>query len=105
MESRVRKPFKFKNQLWVHTGGGGRLDTPEDYKITAYRLIPIDDFDGDPTTYHEKTADSHKARSDPSGFYHGITVKYKNKDHILLGPSVTFTPGKVRQLDLFGNEP
>ncbi len=101
MEGRVRKPFKFKDQLWVNTGRGGGAGTVDNQTITAYRLIPIDDFDGDPTTYHQKTRNSDIARSDPNGFYHGMTVKYKNKDHILIGPSVTFTPGKVQQLALF----
>jgi len=98
LHNRIRKPFTFQNGLWVCVGTshfGGRTSR-------AYRLTEITHFDGEPTTYAEKTRDSESARNDPNGFYHGMTVNRGGRTYILTGPPAEFTAGNEQQLDLFG---
>lgn len=99
MQGTVRKPFRFHNQLWITTGIAG---TRTDFTIEAYRLVPLEQFDGPALTYHEKTRDGEAARSDPMGFYHGMRVKHGGKDWVLCGPQAAFVPGQEAQPDLFG---
>ena len=98
-KSRVRRPFTYRQALWVCTGTGGRLGSVAE----AYRLTEAEQFDGDPTTYGEKVRDSEAARSDPNGFYHGMTVKHGGREHVLTGPPAVFVAGETEQLDLFGS--
>ncbi|MGP1346143.1 MAG: hypothetical protein ACTS3F_05670 [Phycisphaerales bacterium] len=99
MEGAVRRPFRFKNQFWVTTGIKG---SSTDFIIEAYRLVPVEQFEGNALNYHEKTRDGEAARNDPMGFYHAIRVKHGGKDWVLCGPAVGFVPGQEAQPDLFG---
>ena len=90
----LRKPFDFKGSLWVCV-------SRSDAKSEAYRLTHPQVFDGEPLTYRAKVADGVAARSDPGGFYHGMTVTHGGKAFVLCGPPAVFVAGEARQLDLF----
>lgn len=98
MSGSVRRPFTFQGESWVCTGnlGGGSIEVS-----TAYRLVPLEHFEGAAVTYHEKTDDSAAARADPDGFYHGIVVQHRGQPHVLCGPPIDFTPGPTIQPGLF----
>lgn len=98
MMGRVRKPFTFRGQLWVCTGSNtGRPAGSMPNGSTAYRLVPIEAFEGKPVSYTEKTADGHAARADPDGFYHGMAVTHRGQPHVLCGPPVNFIPGRSQR--------
>lgn len=95
----VRKPFSWRGGLWVCVSNGYRgKDT---VAAEAYRLTHPAAFDGEPTTYAEKTRDGDAARADPNGFYHGMSVKHGGQSYVLTGPPVAFVPGQTEQLALF----
>ena len=87
---KVRKPFQFRGRDWVCTsncfeGLAGNVST-------AYRLVAIEAFEGEPVSYEEKARDCAVARRDPDGFYHSIKVQHRGQDHVLCGPPVHFIP-------------
>jgi hypothetical protein len=84
MHSRVSSPFKFEGELWACTNLAGHGE--------AYRLVPLEQFAGTPTTYAEKSRDGDIARADPDGFYHGIKVQHRKQWFVLGGPPVRFVP-------------
>jgi hypothetical protein len=73
----------------VNVGMSGRGGVEQ---VEAYRVIPQEHFAGPPTTYREKVNQDgdEAARSDPKGFYDGITVTYKKQALVLTGPPVVF---------------
>jgi hypothetical protein len=73
----------------VNVGMSGRGGVEQ---AEAYRVIPQEHFAGPPTTYREKVNQDgdEAARSDPKGFYDGITVTYKKQALVLTGPPVVF---------------
>jgi hypothetical protein len=92
---RIRKPFKWRDGLWVCTSisGSGLTDSgmPEH---EAYRIIPARMFKGAMKSYREKTAkaeDAEAARHDPNGFYHGMTIMHGGETVVLCGPPIRFT--------------
>jgi hypothetical protein len=91
----LRKPFEWKGSLWVCVGRS-------DQKAEAYRITHPQAFNGEPLSYRAKVADGDAARSDPSGFYHGMAVRHGGKTHVLCGPPAVFVAGETRQMDLFG---
>ena len=94
----IRRPFRFRNELWVCTGiTGGAGQTMAE----AYRLSDPAVFEEGTTTYSEKTRDPEAARRDPSGFYHGMAVHAGKRSLILVGPPVVFVRGRDFQTDLF----
>lgn len=95
---RVRKPFRFQNGLWACVGRSN-LTAPT---ARAYRLIDITQFEGDPTTYSIKSRKGDSVRTDPNGFYHGMTVTHGGRSYVLAGPCVEFIAGQQEQMDLFG---
>lgn len=103
-EGRVRSPFEWNGHLMVATGGMFRKDHAE---YTAYRLVVLRLFDGEPTTYMKKGEKDHweSARNDPNGFYHGMVVKWRGEEYALVGPEIRFVgdpnqPGPMEQLHL-----
>ena len=96
MSNKVRKPVSCGGDLWVNTGGSGNRAN-RTYEM--YRLIPVAEFEGIPTTYHEKTAmwqdgDEYPgdyARNDPKGFYHGMAVQNGSVAYVLYGPPQKLT--------------
>lgn len=94
----VRKPFSWQGGLWLCVGMAhlNGLSTAE-----CYRLVHPQAFSGKPVSYGEKTADGDSARSDPHGFYHGMSVKHNGTMFVLCGPPATFVPGQSEQLALF----
>jgi hypothetical protein len=98
MSQPVRKPFAWNGGLWVCIGISHRRGQEA---AEAYRLTHPAGFLGAPVTYREKTADSQAARSDPAGFYHGMTVTHAGKPFILTGPPTVFAPGQAEQMTLF----
>ncbi len=97
--SRIRKPFRFQNRLWVGVGLYGHHPA---CILKAYQIMKKEQFLGESTTYDIKICDSKSARQDPDGFYHGMAVKYGGRSYILVGPPVEFVAGKQAQLDLLG---
>ena len=93
----VRKAFQWKGALWVCTGVCYRGD---EITAEAYRLTHPQIYDGNSVTYAEKTSDSDAARADPSGFYHGMSVKHAGAFFVLSGPPVSFAQGETEQLAL-----
>lgn len=92
MNQPVRKPFQYRGEWFVQTG-----NTSTEYE--AYRLVAIDAFDDEPTTYYKKLYgpdmdNGEVARNDPMGFYHGMTVKHGKGFFVLVGPEITFTARK-----------
>jgi hypothetical protein len=82
---RVRKPFRWKDGLYVCTSisGSGLTDSGMQ-EHEAYRMVPAKMFTGTPANYHDKTAraeDAAAARNDPNGFYHGMTVTHSTESH------------------------
>ena len=98
LHSRVRKPFRFQNGLWVCVGQCN-LPVPT---ARAYRLIDTAHFNGDLTTYTAKTRDSEAARNDSNGFYHGMAVTHGGHSYVLAGPSIELIAGEQEQMALFG---
>lgn len=96
----IRRPFLFRNRLWVCTG-----ITTKSGKVFAesYRLVDPQGFEGGPTTYPEKTRDAEAARQDPMGFYHGMAVRSGGRPLVLQGPPVVFARGRETQADLFAS--
>jgi len=110
----IRKPVQFENRLYVAVGTNNS-------RVDAYALVPREDFTGTVRTYrvppdreYEEYYES--LRNDPKGFYHGMLVKHRGKEWVLIGPEVTFVnksdaQGKITttalqphsQLDLLGS--
>ena len=113
---RVRKPFRWKDGLYVCTSiSGSGLTESGMPEHEAYRMVPATTFMGTTATYREKTdkaEDAEAARNDPNGFYHGMTIKHGGASFVLCGPPIRFTaeasperpegaPGDPMQLTLF----
>lgn len=110
MTGKVRKPVSHGGDLWVSVGSAGTAT----HRITnMYRLVLAADFDGEVTTYTEKTSvwrDEDKypgdyARNDPNGFYHGMKVQNGGNSYVLCGPEQTIEiNGLVELLDTTDDE-
>ncbi len=89
--AKVRRPFPYNGKLYVCTSS---VHGPSIREAEAYYLMPQTLFDGQPTTYSDKVHPDHgeSARSDPNGFYHGISVTHQGRRYILAGPPLTFVP-------------
>lgn len=102
MEGKVRKPFVWRNTLWVCTG---TLIQDSVRSAEAYRLIPTRFFNGETTSYHEVASLEPAERFKPEGFYHGMQVRHGKLDYVLVGPSATFAPKDesetLKQANLF----
>jgi hypothetical protein len=90
----MRKPFKWRDGLCVCTSisGSGLTDSGMQ-EHEAYRLVPAKAFAGPMTTYAEKTdraEAAEAARNDPTGFYHGMTIKHGKEIFVLCGPPIRF---------------
>lgn len=93
----IRRPFIHEGFRWVCVGfGPGHI-------AQAYRLVHPSAFKGSPTTYAERVRPNggEDARSDPMGFYHGVTVRSGGEDLVLCGPLVCFVAGEEPQFLLF----
>lgn len=90
----LRKPFEWKGSLWVCVSRSNE-------KAEAYRVAHPQAFKGEPLSYRAKTADGDAARSDPSGFYHGMAVTHAGKPVVLCGPPAVLVAGEPPQMDLF----
>jgi hypothetical protein len=99
MERPSRRPFPWQGALWVcvSTQSIDGVASAE-----AYRLMDTRAFAGEAVRYGQKVADGDAARSDPNGFYHGMTVTHAGAKHVLCGPPARFEAGQAEQLDLFG---
>lgn len=109
LAGKVRKPVSCGGDLWVSIGGGGTAA----HRVTKmYRLVPVDEFEGEVTTYHEKTSlwlegDKYPgdyARNDPNGFYHGMKVSNGGNAYALCGPEQTIDVTNVVELIESDNE-
>lgn len=98
----IRKPFCWKSDLWVCVSCSNQSGAE------AYRLIPVEAFEGDFVTYRQKCSCAEEARRDPNGFYHGIVVQHHGEGFVLCGPPARFVPSEseqpepTAQLELFG---
>jgi hypothetical protein len=90
----IKKPLAFGGHLWVLVGGSC------DY-INAFRVVPIAEFDGKPTTYSEKGRPDgfESARHDPNGFYHGMTVSQGGTKYVMVGPEFTIAESAFSHFD------
>ena len=95
-ESRVTKPFSFEDKLFISTGNTCSV---KKVQWECYRLMPLEEFDGEVHTYvaprgyaAELDGDDYYAllRSIPEGFYHGMKVKHGKNDCVLVGPKIIF---------------
>ena len=83
---------------------GGRAERTH---AEAYEVVPVSSWKGPSVTYSEKVHcdGGATARKDPSGFYHGMRVTFRRKEHVLVGPAVEFVAGEAPtetpQLSLF----
>jgi hypothetical protein len=102
LHGRVASPFKFEGELWACTNLAGHGE--------AYRLVPLEQFAGTPTTYADKSRDGDATRADPDGFYHRMKVQHRKQWFVLAGPPVRFIAGreitaevapKMEQMSLF----
>lgn len=89
--AKVRRPFSYNGKLYVCTSS---VHGPSIREAEAYYLMPQTLFDGQPTTYSDKVHSDHgeSARSDPNGFYHGLSISHQGRPYILSGPPLTFEP-------------
>lgn len=81
----IRPPFLHEGHLYVQVGGmsGGGV-----CRVTAYRLVSADLFEGEPHEYGEHIP---LPSSDPRRFSrHGERVVHKGKACVLSGPPTTF---------------
>jgi len=87
-KSKVRRPFQLNGHRYV------AVSFIHHRKVSiakAYRLVPVGEFQGMPTSYADK---NHKeVRRDPNGFYHGMTVSQGGKTYVLFGPPILIGPG------------
>lgn len=94
----IRPPFHWQGMLMVNTSAC--LNRGNDSR-EAYRLIPLEQFEGDPCTYRERGLQMDAARCDPHGFYHGMIVTWRGRVMVLSGPPIIFIAGKPLQQELF----
>jgi hypothetical protein len=91
----IRIPFAWDGNLWVCVSiiGSGLTSTGEQ-EFQAYKLVPLELFKEEPTSYHKKVSidAGDFARNDPNGFYHGMTVKQGGRTFVLTGPPAVFMP-------------
>jgi ParB family transcriptional regulator, chromosome partitioning protein len=82
---KIRKPWLHDGALWCATGRGFG-------KCEAYRLVKRSEFTGKATGYNSKVLrdNGNKARRDPKGFYHRMTVKFGGEAYVLVGPPKSF---------------
>ena len=91
----VRRPFEFRGDRYVSTGGtsygyGQRSDTE------AYRLLPLADFPEEASFYAQNRPGfegdwAENRRRQPEGFYHGMKVnRGKSALWVLVGPPIRF---------------
>jgi hypothetical protein len=99
MEKPILGAFRWQGAEWVCVSLQWRDGVPS---AEAYKLIDARVFAGEPVTYSARVANGDEARSDPNGFYHGMTVTHAGTKYVLCGPPARFEPGEVEQLDLFG---
>jgi hypothetical protein len=88
----IRRPFSWRGGLWVCTGSFG------EQWHEAYRMVAEKASTAPPRKYGD---DHDRARKDPNGFYHGITVKHGGAAYVLIGPAVRFVGGEKEQGSLF----
>ena len=95
---RIRKPFRYNGQLYVCTSSVSGFYPHGIREAEAYRLLLAALFDGPTTDLHTKVGRDNgaSARSDPNGFYHGITVDKQGQQYVLTGPPLTFLPNIPR---------
>ena len=99
----IRKPFPWRGGLWVCTSSGPG-DRHEAYRPLA-SAAELRHYAVAPTTYSERVHGNddfgERARRDPNGFYHGVTVQHAGRSYVMTGPKVIFMPGEVGQSALF----
>ena len=89
----IRKPFSWLGSQYVTVSIAGTV-------ASAYRLVPIKFASIALTTYSGKTSShevSEKARNDPNGFYHGITIQHGGQSFVMNGPAIRFEPRDAAQ--------
>ena len=94
---KIRKAFRWQAQLMVTVSLSGRGGVQQ---AEAYRLLALKVFSGTTMSYTEKIGDAdiaEAARSDPNGFYHGMTVKHGSEAFVLAGPPVLFVAAEEAQ--------
>lgn len=87
MSGKVTRPFQFRGETWVCTGGAHRRG---DADYECYRIIPLSAFTGpgEAQTYHNHPF--HNAHRDTLGGYHAMQAKHGKADVVLIGPPVVF---------------
>lgn len=103
MKSSVGRSFEHAGAIWCCVGITGKgLTSLGESVHEGYRLTPEALFEGEKTTYAEKSrrwdeGDKYPgdyARNDPNGFYHGMVVTHKVQKFVLTGPGMAFAPLK-----------
>ena len=93
-KGKIRKPFRYNGQLYTTTSTRSGTFPQPIRQAEAYRLVIATLFDGQITDFHTKIHhdNGRSARSDPSGFYHGIAITHQSRQYVLAGPPLTFLP-------------
>jgi len=93
-KGKIRKPFHYNGQLYTTTSAASGMYPDSIRQAEAYRLVPAKLFDGQITDFHTKIHhdNGRSARSDPSGFYHGIAITHQRRQYVLAGPPLMFLP-------------
>ncbi len=83
---KVMRPFAFRGEMWVQTGGA-HFRGDADYE--CYRIVPLDVFQGpgEARTYHHHQWTEHR---DSLGGYHAMQATHGREDVVLIGPPVVF---------------
>jgi len=77
----VKTPFAFENALWVSVGSG---KAPNSYE--CFRVYKAENYDGPTHNYPGTPGDE---------FYHGMKVKFRGEDAVLVGPPIDFIAAKA----------
>jgi len=94
----VHHPFLFDSALWVWSGGNTCGDA------VTYRLTPRGEFLAPVTSSSERYARdpatfAYRTPRPPEGVWHGLPVRYEEREYILTGPPHRFTmPEPVSRL-------
>lgn len=87
MQGKVTRPFAFRGEMWVRTGGAYHRGSAD---FECYRIVQLEAFAGPgrPQTYHNhRFFDEHRATL---GAYHAMQAKHGKADVVLIGPPIVF---------------
>lgn len=100
MAGRIRKPLTWNGGTWVCAS---MRRTNGETSAECYQLLHPQVFEGEATTYFDRSVKNRSSINEALGFYHGMTVKSGGTELVLCGPPRSFVRGETEQLSLFEN--